>query len=130
MLTQRGAATAAADMVNAQLVGRVNEATKSVEFHLRGQLRVQKVGARLRVLSGHAALSEKAAGDGWHVELVADGRRFCSMKSSATAKACCPLDLGFTAAIDGDGDWHEVWISEMPAGAVVPLRLEGSAGES
>ncbi len=123
MLTQRGAAIAMMEILGAQLTGRVNEATESVEFRLRGQLRVQKAGTRLRVLSGHAALNEKTAGDGWHVELVASGDDFF-YELVGDREGVLPLDLSFTAAVGEKGDWRKLDF-HMPAGAVVPLRLEG-----
>jgi hypothetical protein len=127
MLMQRGAALAPAEVLNAQLVGRVNEATASAEFHLRGQLRVQKAGARLRVLSGRAALNEKVAGDGWHLELInAEGGFFYELVGDR--EGVLPLDLSFTAALEEKGDWRTLDF-QMPAGAAVPLRLEGLAGD-
>jgi hypothetical protein len=47
-LAQRGAATADAELLNAQLVGKVSEPAASVDFRLRGQVRAQHAGARLR----------------------------------------------------------------------------------
>lgn len=123
MLTRRGAALATAEILNAQLSGRINEATKSAEFRLRGQLRVQKIGARVRLLSGRAALNEKATGDGWHVELVENDGQF-SYELVGDREGVLPLDLGFTASVEEKGDWRSLAF-EMPAGAVVPLRLEG-----
>ena len=124
-LTQRGAALAPIEILGAQLAGRVNEATKSVEFRLRGQLRVQKIGARLRVLSGRAALNEKTTGDGWHVELAsANDESFYELVGDR--EGALPLDLGFTAALVEATDWRGIEF-QMPAGAVVPLRLEGLA---
>ncbi len=58
-LAQRGALVADAELLGAQLNGTVNEAAGSVDFRLRAQLRAQKVGARLRVLGGRAALNDK-----------------------------------------------------------------------
>lgn len=127
MLMPRGAALAPVELLNAQLVGRVNEATGSAEFRLRGQLRVQKAGARLRVLSGRAALNEKAAGDGWHVELVdSEGGSFYELVGDR--EGVLPLDLSFTAAVEEKGDWRTLDF-QMPAGAAVPVRLEGLAGD-
>ena len=69
-LSPRGAALAEAELIGAQLSGKISDPANSVSFRLRGQFRVAKAGTHLRVLQGHAALSEKAGGDGWHVELV------------------------------------------------------------
>ncbi len=122
-LTARGAARAGMDLINAELTGRVNEPVRSVAFRLTGQLRVQKAGARLRLLSGHAALNDKTAGDGWHVELVApDGGS--AYEIVGDREGVLPVELGFAAALQEEGDWRGVDF-QMPAGAVVPLRLEG-----
>jgi hypothetical protein len=123
MLTPRGAAVTPAEILAAQLTGRVNEATKSVDFRLRGQLRVQKTGARLPLLAGMAALSEKTTGDGWHVELVEkDGDYFYELVGDR--EGTLAIDLGFTAAVAEEGDWRKLDF-RMLAGAVVPIRLEG-----
>jgi hypothetical protein len=123
MLMQRGTTLASAEILNAQLVGRVNEATSSVDFRLRGQLRVQKAGSRLWVLSGDAALNEKVSGEGWHVELIhANGGYFYELVGDR--EGVVPLDLSFTAALEEEGDWRKLDF-QMPAGAAVPLRLEG-----
>lgn len=123
MLTQRGAALATAEILGAQLTGRVNEATKSVEFRLRGQLRVQKIGSRLRMLAGAAALNEKTSGDGWHMELVEEEGDFF-YEIVGDREGTLPLDLSFTAAIEEEGDWRRLAFGTS-AGAVVPVRLEG-----
>ncbi|ACB73614.1 LysM peptidoglycan-binding domain-containing protein [Opitutus terrae] len=122
-LTPRGSALAPAEMVGAQIAGRVNEPTRSVEFRLRGQLRVQKAGVRLRMLAGMAALADKVAGDGWHVELARDDEHFW-YELVGDREGAWPVDLGFTAAVTETGDWRKLAF-QMPAGAVVPLRLEG-----
>lgn len=125
MLTPRGAALATAELVNVQLTGRVIDHPASVAFQLRGQLRVQKAGSRLRLLSGNAALNEKTAGDGWHVEWVTlAGEAFYELVGDR--EGVLPLDLTFVAAVIEEGDWRKLSF-RMPAGAVVPVRLEGLA---
>ncbi|HUR58205.1 MAG TPA: hypothetical protein VM029_10880, partial [Opitutaceae bacterium] len=123
-LTQRGASPAEAELVGAQLSGKVNEAARSVEFRLRGQVRAQKAGARLRLLSGRAALSDKAAGDGWHVELVALDAQHFAYDLVCDREGTLPVDLPFAAVIRESGDWRTLDFA-MPAGAVVPLQLVG-----
>ncbi|HTU01520.1 MAG TPA: hypothetical protein VMG58_06875, partial [Candidatus Sulfotelmatobacter sp.] len=123
-LARRGAAPADAELIGAQLTGRVSEAGASVDFRLRGQLRSKRAGARLAVLSGRAALSEKTAGDGWHVELVAaDGNRF-AYDLVCEREGVVAVDMAFAAKVGERGDWRTLEFA-MPAGAVVPLRLEG-----
>lgn len=125
-LTSRGAAVAPVELTGAQLSGRVDETTRSVEFQLRGQLRVQKAGTRLRLLAGQAALSEKTSGDGWHLDLVEEDGAF-AYALVGDREGVLPIELRFTAALKQDGDWRRLHF-EMPAGAIVPLRIEGLPG--
>ena len=127
-LSLRGAAPLEAELVDARLVGRVNEASGSVEFRLSGQVRAQKGGARLRLLTGRAALNDKAAGDGWRVELVAVGDKRVAYELVCDREGVLPVEVSFIAAVREDGDWRAVDFA-MPAGAVVPLRLEGLGAE-
>lgn len=125
-VASRGALPAGAELVGAQLSGRVNEAARSVAFRLRANLRAQKAGARVRVLSGAAALSEAAASEAWHVELRREegGARY---ELVADREGVWPVELAFAAAVRERGDWRGVEFT-MPAGAVVPLLLEGLGG--
>jgi len=127
-LTQRGAALADAELVGAQLTGTVSEAAGSVDFRLRGQIRAQRAGARLRVLSGRAALSGMAVGDGWHVELVRAGGDRVAYELVCDRAGLLPVDLAFVAGVRGHGDWQALDFS-MPAGAVVPVQLTGLGGD-
>jgi len=123
-MTPRGAAFAEAELTGAQLFGKLTEPGGSVDFRLRGQLRSQKIGARLRVLSGHAALSEKAVGEGWHVELVTLKDKTLAYDLVADREGALAVDLPFAAEVRENGDWKTLDFF-MPAGAVVPLQLEG-----
>ncbi len=122
MLIQRGAAIADADLAGAQLAGKLDEEAGCVRFQLRGEARVRQAGARLPLLSGRAALSESAAGDGWHVELK-DGRTELVFDKTGAF----PLDISFVAALK-NGDWQSLDF-RMPAGAVVPMVIEGLPAE-
>lgn len=119
-----GATTADAELIDAQVAGKADEATGSVAFRLRGQLRAQQAGARLRLLAGRAALSEKTAGDGWHVELVTDEAGGFFYALVADRAGTLPVEIAFAAPIREDGDWRQLDFA-VPGGAVVPLRLEG-----
>ncbi|HWA24504.1 MAG TPA: hypothetical protein VG734_02435 [Lacunisphaera sp.] len=123
-LTLRGGALAEAELTGAQLAGKLADTAGSVNFRLRGQLRAAKAGARLRILEGHAALSEKAVGDGWHVELVPVTREGFAYDLVADREGLLPVELPFVAEAREDGDWRMLDFA-MPAGAVVPLSLEG-----
>ncbi len=127
-LTPRGATPADAELAGAQLAGTVNEAAGSVEFRLRGQLRVLKAGARLRVLRGLAALNGPTLGDGWHAELVPVGDDGFAYDLVGDRVGTLPVDLAFAAVVREDGDWRTLYFN-MPAGAVVPLELQGLGAE-
>jgi hypothetical protein len=124
MLEPRGAAAADAELVGAQLTGRLNG--ESVDFRLQAEAHVSGSNARLALLSGRAALSNTAAGDGWHVELArtAGGFRYDLVFERAGVFA---IDLPFSAAVREDGDWRRLDF-QMPAGVVVPLVLDGLSG--
>ena len=123
MLMGRGAVLADAELAGPQLAGKVDETSASVDFRLRAEARVKKPNTRLRLLSGRAALSDKTAGDGWHVELAntGDGPAYDLVLERAGTFA---IEIGFSAAIGERGDWKVLDFS-MPAGAVVPVVLEG-----
>ncbi len=123
-LARRGATAADVELTGAQLTGRVQEPAGSVSFVLRGTLNVKKAGARLRLLSGQAALSETAAGDGWHVELITASDSSPAYELVAERTGALPVSLTFAAMANENGDWHLLNF-RMPAGAVVPIRLEG-----
>jgi hypothetical protein len=127
-LTQRGAGPSEAELSGAQLSGKVSQAGGSVDFRLTGQLRSAKAGARLRVLSGRAALSDRASGDGWHVELSpAEGPDFAYDLVGERAGVVA-VDIPFAAGVRVDGDWRALDFS-MPAGSVVPMLIEGLGSE-
>ena len=122
-LAQRGGSLAAAELGGTQLTGKLVEAGGSVNFRLRGQLRAQNAGARLRLLQGRAALAEKTAGDGWHVDLtMIDGGGF-GYDLVSDREGTLAVDLSFVAEVVEQGDWRTLDFT-MPAGSVVPLQLE------
>lgn len=122
-LTRRGGAAAEAELAGARMVGRVDEASGAVTFRLHGQARVERAGARLRVLAGRAALTGATSGDGWVAELVKDGEGF-AYDLVFDRKGVVPVELGFAAAVLQKDDWR--WLDfRMPAGAVVPVTLTG-----
>ncbi len=117
-LLRRGASVTDADLVGAQLTGKLDTAAGCVNFRLRGEARVREAGARLPLLSGRAALTDPSSGSGWHVELK-DGQSELVFERAGNF----PIDLGFAAAVSA-GDWTSLDF-RMPAGAVVPMVLEG-----
>ena len=126
-LSQRGGAVPEAELTGVRIVGRVNEDTGSVEFDLRGSIHAQKTGARLEILSGRAALSGIASGEGWHVELVSKNGRIV-YELVCEREGEIPVEIPFAAALREDGDWKRIGF-RMPAGAVVPIQLNGLTGD-
>ena len=86
-----------AELLGAQLSGKINEAAKSAEFRLRGQLRATKAGARLPLLSGAAAPSDKTAGDGWHLELAPADSAFRGYELVTEREGSLAVELAFAA---------------------------------
>lgn len=127
VLARRGAAPAPAELTAVQLTGVVNEAAGSVDFRMQGQALVEYAGARVRLLSGRAALTGAAAGDGWHVELVKADRAHV-YELVFDKKGIVPVDLVFAAAAVEAGDWRRLDFI-MPAAAVVPVTLTGLAAD-
>ncbi|CAN5578518.1 hypothetical protein BH09VER1_BH09VER1_32070 [soil metagenome] len=122
MLIQRGASISDADLVGAQLSGKYDPEAGCVRFQLHGEARIRQAGARMTLLSGQAALSDASSGEGWHVELK-DGQTDLVFDRAGSF----PIDLSFVAA-EREGEWKTLDF-RMPAGAVVPMVIEGLAKE-
>ncbi len=123
-IARRGAAPADAEFAWAQLAGTLAQGEGSVDFRLRGQVSAHKAGARLRVLSGRAAPSGRAAGDGWHLELVSTGADAFAYDLVCERAGVLEVDLPFAAEVREHGDWRSLSFA-MPAGTPVALQLEG-----
>ncbi len=117
-LTPRGAALAPADLIGTQLTGRYDPVAGCVNFRLTGAALVREPNARLPLLGGHAALTDPAANDNFHVEL-ADS----TLTLVFDQPGVFPVDLRFAAAVR-DGEWKSLDF-RLPAGAIVPLVIEG-----
>lgn len=122
-VTGRGASAREAELTETLVSGVLEPSGGSLRLRLRGVARAEQAGARLRLLSGGAALGEGAAGDGWQVDLVRDGAVF-AYDLVLQRKGPVPVDLTFVAAVRADGDWRRVEF-RLPAGAVVPVELTG-----
>ena len=122
LLIQRGAAISDVDLAGVQLFGKLDEEAGCVRFQLRGEARVRAPGARLILLSGRAALSDAASGDGWHAELKGAQTELVFDRAGVI-----PMDLNFVAALH-EGEWKSLDF-RMPAGAVVPMVIDGLSGD-
>ncbi len=123
-LASRGAASADVELAGAQLAGTLVPGEGSIDFRLRGQASAHKAGARLRVLSGRAAPSGRATGDGWHLELVSAGAENLAYDLVCDRAGLLEVDLPFAAEVRERGDWRSLAFA-MPAGTLVPLELDG-----
>jgi hypothetical protein len=121
-VARRGALARDADFTQVELVGQAGE--RSVEFRMRGTAQVAREGARIPVLGGNAAPSDAGSGDGWHLEYAKASNQYEIVFDRIGS---VPVELKFAAAIAEQGGWQQLAF-RMPAGAVVPLVLEGLGG--
>ncbi|MBW8781884.1 MAG: hypothetical protein JF599_08355 [Verrucomicrobia bacterium] len=126
-LAHRGAGYRDVELKAVRLTGAVNEAAGCVDFHFQAEARVEEAGARRRLLSGGAAPSEEASGDGWHMELVKAGNG-SAYELVFDRKGVVSVKVAFAAAITEEGDWRRLNF-RMPAGVVVPVILTGLGAE-
>jgi hypothetical protein len=112
------------DLINTNLTGTRHANGKSVSFHLTGTAQVSDAGARLKILSGAAAISKLPDNADYRVELGnANNEPFYEMvfiKSGSFA-----FDLEFVAAVTNpNANWQGMDFT-IAASAVVPVVLEG-----
>jgi hypothetical protein len=122
-VTGRGASAREVELMETRVSGVLEAGGGSVHLRLRGVAQAKQPGARLRLLSGGAALSESAAGDGWQVDLVREGDAF-AYDLVVLRPGAVPFDLTWVAAVRTEGDWQSVDF-KLAAGTVVPLELTG-----
>ncbi len=129
-LARRGAATDDADLVSARLSGVFSTDAAGVAFRLEARALVPREGARVRLLSGHAAPAEAVSGDGWNLELVNPNAPPAEAAYDLvfTRKGPVSVDLRFVAAVRADGDWRRLDFT-VPAGSAIPLALTGLPAE-
>lgn len=123
-----GSVGEAIELEGPELVGRLAENGKSMAFTLSATVRVRDEGAALPLLEG-AALSSGLSGRGWHVRLVQRGDRWVyELVGDEVTAEPVPLQVRFEVAVDEqDGQLSTGF--RLPAGVVVPVRLEGVGGE-
>lgn len=112
---------------NATLDGTLESSGKSVDFLLRGTVRVREAGAALTVLAGKAALARAPEGPGhWN---LTDERGDPSLRLSYSTVGDYPLELKFVASVAEEGPWRKIDLS-VGSSAVTPLSLSGFAKDS
>ncbi len=128
-LTPGGAALAAVEMVGVSLTGSIDESGRSARFVLTGEARVSAAeGGHIDILSGRAAVSELPAGDAFSLRL--DPRDEAPVYQLVFPSAgTFPVRFEFQAGLS-ESDGHYGLDFLAPAGAVVPVNLDGLAGDS
>lgn len=114
----------AVELVDSRLTGQRHPNGNSVTFRLTGSLQVRELGARLRLLSGQAALSQLPADGGYRLQLVedAEGPRYELVCDQVGTFA---IDIEFVAAVlDPQGSRRGMDFTVATNG-VVPLVLTG-----
>jgi hypothetical protein len=111
------------DLLGAELTGKLSADGNSVAFHFTGTARAAEPGSAAEWIGGGAALSEGVAGEGWHVALRKKDEAW-SYDLVAERAGEFPIDLTFEVPVTRKGDWRVLGFS-LPAGVVVPVRLEG-----
>jgi hypothetical protein len=122
-MTRRGGVPEDAELIAARLAGKVTGDNESVTFRLIGEAVVRKPDSRLRVLAGRAGLTDIVNGKGWRVELVTTDAGH-AYEVVFDREGRFQVDLAFAVAVDESGDWRSLRFT-MPAGAVVPIELDG-----
>ncbi|HEU5078017.1 MAG TPA: hypothetical protein VFT72_02320 [Opitutaceae bacterium] len=123
-LEARGVSAKDAALLNPRITGHVTRDGTSVEFKLLGQFSAKVPGARLQILSGRVALPREASGLGWHVEVSEDKSARTAFDLVAERPGGFPVEFSFVAAVSESSGWRRLDFN-MPAGAIVPLRLDG-----
>ncbi|HVU18881.1 MAG TPA: hypothetical protein VHD32_18395 [Candidatus Didemnitutus sp.] len=128
LITPRGATVADLELREARLVGSLAPPGAGMDFRLVGQFVASRVGARLRILQGRAALPSAARGEGWHVEL-SDAGQAGAYDLVADRIGTGSVAFSFVAGVRENDDWSSLDFV-MPAGMAVPIRLEGLGAET
>ncbi|MCH7224637.1 hypothetical protein [Haloferula sp. A504] len=112
------------ELLDPQLVGKLSKDGGSIAFTLTASVRVREEGASIGLLDG-GALTSGISGAGWHVKLAQRGDRWVyELVGNGVTEAPVPLRLRFDVAVNESNDWRSTGF-RLPAGVVVPVRLEG-----
>jgi hypothetical protein len=123
-VTPGGSGSRGLELLNAALVGKVAADGGSVAFSLTGQASAAAEGSAVELFEG-GALASGVAGDGWHVVLRKVKESYV-YDLVAERAGLFPVALEFEVPVTRKGDWLALDF-RLPAGVVVPLRMEGMA---
>jgi hypothetical protein len=127
-VNRQSALPPAVDLINTQLIGTRHSNGKSVSFRLTGTAVVTEANARLRMLSGNAALNKLPDNPAYRIELGKNpGDAAYDMVFPAVGSF--PIELEFVAGVTVPNvNWQAIDFS-IAASAVVPLTLDGFAND-
>lgn len=127
-INRQSALPPAVELINSQLVGTRHANGKSISFRLTGTAVVTEANARLRMLSGNAALNKLPDSPAYKIELAKNPAE-AAYDMVFPATGSFPLELEFVAGVTvPNANWQAVDFS-IAASAVVPLTLEGFASD-
>jgi hypothetical protein len=123
-LTRDGAALAAVEIRNAQLEGQVDRDQKTAAFVLTGDAVVSaEDGGAIAVLSGHAAITEFPESADYRLRLNGNVYELVFERAGTF-----PVRVAFQAGVLENGAAQSMSF-QIPAGAVVPVKLSGYDAE-
>ena len=122
-----GSGSRGLEVMNSQLAGKVSQDGNSVSFRLTGTARSAGMGSAVELLGGGAALADGVSGDGWHVALRKSGDVW-NYDLIAERDGEFPVDVSFEVPVVRKGDWRILGF-DLPAGVVVPVMIDGLAGD-
>ena len=108
------------ELLDSILSGRLAADGNSVSFRLTTTARAKAEKAVAKLVNG-VALSGGVSGDGWHVVLRDKDGGYDLVSERA---GDLPVVVEFVAPVKRKGDWR-VLDFNLPAGVVVPVRIEG-----
>ncbi|MES2659003.1 MAG: hypothetical protein V4689_10320 [Verrucomicrobiota bacterium] len=108
------------ELLGSSLAGRLSADGNSVSFRLTTTARAKADRSKAELVGG-VALSSGVSGDGWHVVLRPEDGGYDLI---AERGGDLPVTLEFVAPVKRQGDWR-VLDFKLPAGVVVPVRIEG-----
>jgi len=121
-VTPGGSGARGVELLDTRLAGKLAADGGSVSFHLTGQARAAAEGSAVELFDG-VALSSGVAGEGWHVVLRKVNESYV-YDLVAERAGDLPVAIDFDVPVTRKGDWRTLNF-RLPAGVVVPVRLEG-----
>jgi hypothetical protein len=125
-VTPAGTGARGLEVRDAMITGRVADDGNNVSFNFSGRARSEGAASSVELLAGGAALAEGASGDGWHVVLKKNGDSWTYVLVADRAGEF-PVNVSFVVPVTRKGDWRRLAFT-LPAGVVVPVRIEGLGG--